>query len=125
VIFSQEDISGHVFTCPAVAMTAPPGAVIYFVEHDGTAHQGNTNFTVTATSRHQALIGDDGKPYYEDAALWFGGVHNANNGLDTSTLTASLNFVTSGGGTVGKVSMVFHLSPNGMVKDFNFGNCTA
>jgi glucose/arabinose dehydrogenase len=122
-IKSTEDITGLVFTCPTVAMTAPPGSLIYFTEHDGAAANGNTNFTVTAEARHNRLLGDDGRTYSEDGSLWFGGTYNADTTLSQFTFTGKLQFVTSGTGTVGSVNITFHLSPNGSVRDLTFGDC--
>jgi hypothetical protein len=121
---SQEDISGHVFTCPGLTMTAVPGSIIYITEHHGTSASGNINDTLTATSRHNELIGSDGKTYYEVGALWDGDTVNANTGGSQTTFTLKAQFVTAGGGIVGSTNLTIHTSPNGNVEDFEFGQCT-
>jgi hypothetical protein len=121
---SQEDVSGLVFTCPTVAMTAVPGSIIYITEHHGTSASGNTNDTLTATARHNELIGNDGNTYYEVGALWDGDTVNAQTGNGESTFVVKVGFVTKGGGRVGSANLVIHTSPNGTVNDFQFGQCT-
>jgi hypothetical protein len=121
---STEDISGHVFTCPGLTMTAVPGSTVYITEHHGTSASGNTNDTLTATARHNELIGSDGATYYEVGALWDGDTVNANTGGDQSTFTLKVQFVTSGGGIVGTTNLTIHTSPNGNVDVFAFGACS-
>jgi hypothetical protein len=121
---SQEDISGHVFTCPSVSMTAVPGSIIYITEHHGTSGNGNANDTLTATARHNELIGSDGNTYYEIGALWAGDTIHANTGGGQTTFTSKVQFVTRGGGIVGSTNATIHTSPNGNVVDMEFGQCT-
>ena len=120
---SQEDISGHVFTCPSVTMTAVPGSIVYITEHHGTSASGNSNDTLTATARHNELIGSDGQTYYEVGALWDGDTLNAQTGNGQTTFTGKVQFVTRGGGIIGSTNMTIHTSPNGNVVDMEFGQC--
>jgi hypothetical protein len=124
VTFSEEDLTGFVFPCGAISLTAQSGT-IEIVEHDGVAANGNTNFTVTATQKPgdaTVLLGTDGNTYYERGALWFGGTFNANTGLEQFTFTGKVQFIGPGG-TGGTINLIMHISPNGTVKDFNFGDC--
>jgi hypothetical protein len=121
VTFSQEDVTGFVFSCDTISFTAQSGT-IEIVEHDGVAANGNTNFTVTATAKNVVLLGSDGQTYRERGALWFGGTTNANTGGSNFTFTGKVQFIGPGG-TGGTINLTMHFSPNGTVKDFNFGNC--
>jgi len=123
-IKTQEDISGHVFSCPGLTMTAVPGSIIYITEHHGTSASGNTNDTLTAHPRHDELIGSDGNTYYEVGALWDGDTLNAQTGSGESTFTLKVQFVTAGGGIVGTTNLLIHTSPNGDVNQFQFGPCS-
>jgi hypothetical protein len=121
VTFSQEDVTGFVFQCTTTSFTAQSGT-IEIVEHDGVAANGNTNFTVTATAKGVVLLGSDGQTYRERGALWFGGTTNANTGLSNFTFTGKVQFIGPGG-TGGTINLTMHVSPNGTVKDFDFGDC--
>jgi hypothetical protein len=121
VTFSQEDVTGFVFQCATTSFTAQSGT-IEIVEHDGVAANGNTNFTVTATAKDVVLLGSDGHLYRERGALWFGGTTNANTGLSNFTFTGKVQFIGPGG-TGGTINLTMHVSPNGTVKDFDFGDC--
>lgn len=121
VTFSQEDVTGFVFSCGTIFFTAQSGT-IEIVEHDGVAANGNTNFTVTATAKDVVLLGSDGQTYRERGALWFGGTTNANTGQSVFTFTGKVQFIGAGG-TGGTINLIMHVSPNGTVNDFDFGNC--
>jgi len=122
-VFSVEDPTGFVFPCETTSFTVQSG-LIKIVENDTVAANGNTAFTVTAHTDHVVMLGEDGNTYFERGALWFGGSFNANTDLSQFTFTGKIQIVAETGGTGGTINMTFHLSPNGTVKDFNFGDCS-
>jgi hypothetical protein len=122
-VFSEEDPTGFVFPCGTTSFTVQSG-LIKIVENDTLAANGNTAFTVTAHTDHVVMLGEDGNTYFERGALWFGGSFNANTDLSQFTFTGKIQIVAETGGTGGTINMTFHLSPNGTVKDFNFGDCS-
>ena len=122
-VFSVEDPTGFVFPCETTSFTVQSG-LIKIVENDTVAANGNTAFTVTAHTDHVVMLGEDGNTYFERGALWFGGSFNANTDLSQFTFTGKIQIVAETDGTGGTINMTFHLSPNGTVKDFNFGDCS-
>ncbi len=91
--------------------------------HEGASASGNENFTVTIVPQGVVLEDADGNVYSIKGAEWIGGTFNAQQGTFQFTDTDFFTIVSSGGGVVGTVRAVFHISPNGNVVDLNFGTC--
>jgi hypothetical protein len=121
-VFSVEDPVGFVFPCQTTSFTVVSGT-IEIVENSTIAADGNTAYTLTAHTNHVVMVGEDGGTYYERGALWFGGSYNANTDLSQFTFTGKVQIIAETGGAAGSINLTFHLSPNGTVKDFDFGDC--
>jgi hypothetical protein len=121
-----EDVTGEQFVCDDAVYTITSGE-IQLVTHEGSAAQGNTNFTVTVTPRDVVAEDESGNPVSIVGAFWAGGAFNANSFGEVFTLTDKFQIVSSGGGTVGTVNVTFHVTfqqDNFVIKDFDFGNCS-
>lgn len=122
-----EDVTGDQFVCDDATYTITSGE-IQIVVHEGSAAQGNGNFTFTLTPRNVVAVDEFGDPVSIVGAFWVGGTFNANTGGEVFTLTDKFQIVSKGGGTVGSVNVTVHLTdqPNNFVlKEFDFGNCSS
>jgi hypothetical protein len=117
------DATGMVIVCGDHSYTVASGTVDV-VEHAGTSASGNMNVTVTLTPDDVVLVDTAGNQYSIAGAIWFGGSLNARTGGLADTDTSEIQIISQGGGTVDSVSLVFHISPNGDIKSFDFGTCT-
>lgn len=120
-----EDVSGDVIVCDTQTYTITSGH-IKVVIHEGSAAQGNQNFTGTITPVKVVAEDQAGNEYSVVGAFWFGGTFNANTGGFQETFTGKLQIVAEGGGTVDSVNLTFHLTaqPNNFVlNEFDFGTC--
>jgi hypothetical protein len=119
-------VTGEQFVCDDAIYTITSGEV-QIVTHEGSAAQGNANFTFTLTP-HKVVAEDElGNVVSIVGAEWAGGAFNANTGGEVFTLTQKFQLVSEGGGTVGNVNVTFHVTaqPNNFVlNDFDFGNCS-
>ena len=89
----------------------------------GSSASGNLNGTFTGTPTGVVAVGEDGNEYRIVGAVWGGFTINAQTGGFQSTFTGKLQIVSQGGGTADSVNVVFHVSPNGNINEFNFGTC--
>jgi len=117
-----EDVTGDEIVCGSTVYTITSG-VIAFTVHEGESASGNTNFTVTIVPRDVVLEDAAGSVFSIHGAEWIGGTENAQQGTFQFTDTDFFTIVSSGGGVVGTVRVVFHISPNGKIVDLNFGTC--
>ncbi len=117
------DATGMVIVCGDHSYTVASGTVDV-IEHVGTSASGNGNVTVTLTPDDVVLVDASGNQYSIAGALWFGGSLNAQTGGLADTDTSEIQIISQGGGTVDSLSVVFHISPNGDIKSFDFGDCT-
>jgi hypothetical protein len=117
-----EGVAGDEIVCGSTVYTITSG-VIAFTVHEGEAASGNTNFTVTIVPRDVVLADAAGSVFSIHGAEWIGGTENAQQGTFQFTDTVFFTIVSSGGGVVGTVRVVFHISPNGKIVDLNFGTC--
>lgn len=121
------DATGAVFECEGgVTYTVVSGDAV-FLMHESTDANGGYHVTGTVAPGNVILRGSDGQTYRLAGASWFGGNLNANNGFQF-TDTEFFSIVTSGGGVVAKVSLLFHVTgtPDGTVTvqfDRNRGQC--
>lgn len=122
-----EDVTGDQFVCDDAVYTITSGE-IRIVVHEGSAAQGNQNFTLTLTPQKVVAEDELGNPVSIVGAFWVGGAFNANTGGEVFTLTDKFQIVSQGGGTVGSVNVTFHVTaqPNNFViKEFDIGNCSS
>jgi hypothetical protein len=117
-----EDVTGDEIVCGSTVYTITSG-VIAFTVHEGESASGNTNFTVTIVPRDVVLEDAAGSVFSIHGAEWIGGTENAQQGTFQFTDTDFFTIVSSEGGVVGTVRVVFHISPNGKIVDVNFGTC--
>lgn len=120
-------VSGDQFVCDDAIYTITSGEV-QIVVHEGSAAQGNANFTFTLTPRKVVAVDELGNVVSIVGAHWAGGVFNANTGGEVFTFTDKFQLVSQGGGSVGNVNVTFHVTaqPNNfVVNDFDFGNCSS
>ena len=120
-IHSTFSVVGDVFDCDGGTYTIISGLVKEVI-HEGTSESGNENFTGTNTPVKVVAVDEDGNEYRIVGAVWFGGTFNAQNGGFQATFTGKLQIVGPGG-TADSVNVVFHISPNGQLVDFDFGSC--
>jgi len=119
-------VTGDQFVCDDAVYTITSGEV-QIVVHEGSAAQGNQNFTFTLTPRKVVAEDELGNVVSIVGATWAGGAFNANTGGEVFTVTDKFQLVSKGSGTVGNVNATFHITaqPNNFViKDFNLGNCS-
>lgn len=122
-----EDVTGEQFICDDAVYTITSGE-IQIVVHEGSAAQGNQNFTFTLTPRKVVAEDESGNLVSIVGAQWGGGAFNANTSGEVFTFTDNFQLLSQGAGTVGNVNATFHVTdqPNNFViKDFNFGNCSS
>jgi hypothetical protein len=117
-----EDVTGDQIVCEDETYTITSGQ-IQVVFHEGESASGNFNFTGTITPRKVVAEDSAGNEYRVAGAFWFGGTLNSQTEAFQETFTGKLQIVSAGGGTVDSVNITFHLSPNGVVKEFDFGTC--
>jgi hypothetical protein len=120
-------VTGDQFVCDDAIYTITSGEV-QIVTHEGSAAQGNANFTFTLTPRKVVAEDELGNVVSIVGATWAGGAFNANTGGEVFTLTDKFQLVSQGGGSVGNVNVTFHVTaqPNNFVlNDFDFGNCSS
>jgi len=115
-------VTGDVFVCGANTYTIISGTVST-VSHEGSSASGNLNGTFTGTPRKVVAIDEDGNEYSIVGAVWSGFSFNAQTDGFQTTFTGKLQIVGQGGGTADSVNVVFHISPNGDINDFDFGTC--
>jgi hypothetical protein len=123
---STVPVTGDQFVCDNAVYTITSGE-IQIVVHEGSAAQGNQNFTFTLTPRKVVAEDELGNVVSIVGATWAGGAFNANTGGEVFTVTDKFQLVSKGSGTVGNVNATFHITaqPNNFViKDFNLGNCS-
>jgi hypothetical protein len=65
----------------------------------------------------------EGNVFSIHGAEWIGGTENVQTGTFQFTDTNFFTIVSSGGGVVGTVRAVFHISPNGKIVEVDFGTC--
>lgn len=121
-----EPVTGDQFVCDDAVYTITSGE-IQIVVHEGSAAQGNQNFTFTLTPRKIVAEDELGNVVSIVGALWVGGAFNANTGGEVFTVTEKFQLVSKGSGTVGSVNSTFHVTaqPNNFViKEFILGNCS-
>jgi hypothetical protein len=114
-------IAGDVISCGTTEYTITSGT-IKFAIHEGESASGNQNFTGTVTPS-KVVATDGGTTYAVRGAFWFGGTYNAQQDTEQFTFTGKPQIVVPGGGTADSVNITFHVSPNGTVKEFDFGSC--
>ncbi len=119
---ATEDVTGDEIVCGSTTYTVTSG-VLAITMHEGASGSGNANFTVTIVPRSVVLEDVDGNVYSIHGAEWIGGTFNAQQGTFQFTDTDFFTIVGSGGGVVGTVRAVFHISPNGKIVDVDFGTC--
>jgi hypothetical protein len=119
---SIEDVTGDVFVCDDAVYTVTSG-VIRITIHEGSSSSGNMNFTGTLVPQGVVVEDAEDNAYSVKGAVWFGGTLNAQQGTEQFTSTTFLNIVSSSGGVVDAVRVVFHVSPNGQIVDLDFGSC--
>lgn len=119
-------VAGDQFVCDDAVYTITSGEV-QIVTHEGSAAQGNQNFTFTLTPRKVVAEDESGNVVSIVGVTWAGGAFNANTGGDVFTVTDKFQLLSDGGGIVGNVNATFHITdqPNNFViKDFDLGNCS-
>lgn len=119
-------VTGDQFVCDDAVYTITSGEV-QIVFHEGSAAQGNQNFTFTLTPRKVVAEDELGNVVSIVGVTWAGGAFNANTGGEVFTVTDKFQLVSKGSGTVGSVNATFHVTdqPNNFViKDFDLGNCS-
>jgi hypothetical protein len=119
---STESVVGDHIVCEDATYTITSGE-IQIVFHEGESASGNFNFTATITPRKVVAEDSEGNEYRVVGAFWFGGTFNSQTEAFQETFTGKLQIVSADGGTVDSVNVTFHQSPNGVVKDFDFGTC--
>jgi hypothetical protein len=117
-----EDVTGDEIVCGSTIYTVTSGLLATTV-HEGTSASGNTNFTVTLVPRDVVLEDAEGNVFSIHGAEWIGGTENVQTGTFQFTDTNFFTIVSSGGGVVGTVRAVFHISPNGKIVEVDFGTC--
>ncbi len=115
-------VTGDVFVCGANTYTITSGTVSA-VMHEGSSTSGNLNGTFTGTPNRVVAVDAAGNVYSIVGAVWSGFTFNAQTGGFQTTFTGKLQIVSKGGGTADSVNVVFHISPNGNINDFDFGTC--
>ena len=118
---SSFPVTGFVFVCGPNTYTITSGTVTS-VMHDGSSASGNLNGTFTGTPKKVVAVDAAGNVYSIVGAVWGGFTFNAQTGGFQTTFTGKLQIVGQGG-TADSVNVVFHISPNGDVNDFDFGTC--
>jgi hypothetical protein len=119
-------VTGDQFVCDDATYTITSGEV-QIVVHEGSAAQGNENFTFTLTPRKVVAEDELGNVVSIVGVTWAGGAFNANTGGGVLTVTDKFQLVSKGSGTVGNVNFTLHITaqPNNFViKEFDLGNCS-
>jgi hypothetical protein len=100
--------------------------VIDTVMHENADGRGLYHYSGTDTARGVTLVDADGATYRLEGASSFSGTSRDGEGLDNVVTTDVQEFTISGvgGGRLGKVDVVNHLSPNGQLRTVVFGTCT-
>jgi hypothetical protein len=119
---NTEDVTGDEIVCGSTVYTVTSGVLAIWT-HEGASASGNENFTVTIVPMGVVLEDVDGNVYSIKGAEWIGGTFNAQQGTFQFTDTDFFTILSSGGGVVGTVRAVFHMSPNGQIVDLSFGTC--
>jgi hypothetical protein len=115
--------AGASFTCGDTSYTAVSGTVKSVYQENQSA-SGIFEVTGTITPIGVTLQDSAGNLYKVSGASWFGGTFNPATDTGQFTDTEKFQIIDQGGGVVGTVNIVEHMSPNGKITDFNFGNCT-
>ncbi len=115
--------AGAVFECGATSYTAVSGTVKIVTQENESA-SGILEITSTITPLGVTLTDPAGNVYKLSGAGWFGGTFNPSTGTGQFTDIEKFQIIARGGGVVGKVNIVEHMSPNGKITGFDFGNCT-
>jgi hypothetical protein len=115
--------AGAVFSCGDTSYTAVSGTVKSVYQENQSA-SGIFEVTGTITPTSVTLQDSAGNLYKVSGASWFGGTFNPATDTGQFTDTEKFQIIDLGGGVVGTVNIVEHMSPNGKIIDFNFGNCT-
>jgi hypothetical protein len=115
--------AGAVFACGDTSYTAVTGTV-KFVYQENESASGILEVTGTITPIGVTLQDPAGNVYKLSGAGWFGGTFNPSTGTGQFTDTEKFQIIARSGGVAGTVNIVEHMSPNGKITDFNFGNCT-
>ena len=117
--------SGATITCGATDLT-PVQGVIDTVFHENADSRGRYHYSGTDTARGVVLVGADGGTYRLTGASSFSGTSLDPEGLDNVVTTDVSKFTITrdGGGRLGMINLVNHLSPNGGVIAFDFGSCS-
>lgn len=117
--------TGATITCGATVLTPREGA-IDTVFHENADGRGRYHYTGTDTARDVVLVDADGGTYRLTGASSFSGTSLDPEGMDNVVTTDVSKFTVTrdGGGRVGMIDLVNHLSPNGGVIAFDFGSCS-
>lgn len=114
-------IVGETAVCESGTYTATSGALNYVI-HESQSRSGNTHSHGTFRL-DDVVLEKDGQTYYASGANTFTVNYNANRDTFTSIDTEKTSIVERGGGLVGRVNVVLHVSSDGTVRGFNFGTC--
>ena len=115
-------VVGETVECESGNYTAASGALSYVI-HEHESASGNTQ-THGTFRLDNVTVENDGQTYYAVGANTFTFNYNANRDTFISIDTEKISIFERGGGLVGRVNAVLHVSPNGTVGGFNFGTCT-
>jgi hypothetical protein len=120
------DATGAQFTCSDGTTYTALGGTVHTIFHDSFSANGAEHVTgTTAPTRVTLTDGTSSTVYTLGGATWFGGNFNPATGQFEFTDTGFFNIIAPGGGVVGKVAGVEHMSSGGANFSFNFGNCQA
>jgi len=119
-VHSSVPVAGVDFECGSTTYTITSGTISTLF-HGADSASGNVSDTMTI--RYDMVAADAaGNVYSIVGASRSGFTFNAGTGAVQITTTATLQIVGRGG-SAGSINIVFHLSPNGDVKSFDFGTC--
>jgi hypothetical protein len=114
-------VSGTV-PCGDTSYTAVAGTVEIVTQTNESA-SGISTITGTITPHDVTLADAAGNVYTLVGARQFASTSASPGEPIQFTAIEKLQIIAQGGGVVGTVNTVMHLSPSGNVIDFNFGNC--
>jgi hypothetical protein len=125
-VVSTFDATGAQFTCSDGTTYTALGGTVHSVIHDSLSANGAEHFTGTIAPTGVTLTdGTSSTVYTLGGATWFGGNFNPATGQFEAGDTGFFNIIAPGGGVVGKVAGVEHMSSGGANFSFNFGDCQA
>jgi hypothetical protein len=120
------DVTGAVLSCPGTDYTVLSGT-LRVIFHDSVAADGSEHLTSKRVPTGVTLSDGSTTTVYRlvGANAAGGNVNLGSGGGFEFTDVTGFSIVAPGGGVVGRIAAVEHVSPNGSEFSFTFGECAA